>query len=233
MEISKSFYKNLLEDLGSVSEYEDSINLRDNTKKFERVLIQEVLERIENGDIYPYDDFKSLSIELQVKLFLLFDKDFNTSQIANKWGISENTVYQWRHRVKRFIGEYDSNSIQKMKNELSLLRNRNDKLYSNKDLNEKYSLNWAKEDFSISDPNDIVVDLLKENSLACPEEIIENDKVIKEKVEDESEDSNIFLSLNECPAYLLKDFLDSIIKIKKLDDNNKKFNVSITIKEIK
>ncbi|MFS0637345.1 helix-turn-helix domain-containing protein [Mesobacillus foraminis] len=76
----------------------------------EEKLSQEVDEYLNSGSIYPYDHFKKLVHEHRVLVLNRIMETLSVSVAAERWGVSENTVRVWKHRLKiKDIEKVDEN----------------------------------------------------------------------------------------------------------------------------
>lgn len=212
MESNRILYKNVLEELDKDIENTESISYDiDISKTLHMIILRSVIESIQKGELYPYEEFKSLSIDLQSKLFILFDKEYKTIELAEKWGVNEGIVYQWRHRVKKYISENSIDFITTLKQELALLK------YSNEDkLGDRLDSFFSNESNIESNSN------LQRNKNEIKDEKIEF-TISKDLIKVNKLDSS--------PSQVLK-ILEYIQELNNLDTNNT-YDIYIDIRKRK
>jgi transposase len=170
--------------------------------------INEVLALLSEGEIYSYEEFKSFPINFQARFFLLIDKEFSISQVAKIWGVSENTVYQWRHRIKKYISKNEPTLVEDIKHEIGL---------------SKSLSKYKKESVSTQTLENIQLET----------QIVDREvKEVREDIEENFDLYNLEIKHGDCPSKVLKTIIQSLLELKELDKDTH-FDVSIHIKEVK
>lgn len=66
----------------------------------EEKLKKEVDDYLHAGSIYPYNKFKKLVHDHRVFVLDRILENLTVSVAAERWGVSQNTVRVWKHRLK-------------------------------------------------------------------------------------------------------------------------------------
>ncbi|WP_121610640.1 helix-turn-helix domain-containing protein [Mesobacillus foraminis] len=86
----------------------------------EEKLLMEVDEYLNSGGIFPYDRFKKMVPNHRSLVLNHILENLSVSVTAERWGVTENTVRVWKHRLKiKDIEKVDLN-IKEMKDQLKL-----------------------------------------------------------------------------------------------------------------